>query len=113
MTKDCKNLIRKLLIKDETKRLGSRAGASDVKEHVSFKTLNWALLRNTKPPIIPRERVINGDSRNYSESFSLELEGPKTSKPNNSDKSTNLFEKFNSSKWLNAQLSCRCSYPIA
>lgn len=49
----CKGIIRKLLIKDENKRLGSRAGASDIKAHGFFKTTQWALLRNQTPPIVP------------------------------------------------------------
>ncbi|KAK9434514.1 kinase-like domain-containing protein [Lipomyces doorenjongii] len=49
----CKSLIRKLLCKDENRRLGSRAGASDVKAHPFFKTTQWALLRNMTPPMIP------------------------------------------------------------
>lgn len=49
----CKQLVKKLLIKDETKRLGSRSGASDVKSHSFFKTTQWALLRHAKPPMIP------------------------------------------------------------
>ncbi|KAI8058310.1 kinase-like domain-containing protein [Syncephalis plumigaleata] len=48
-----KNLIKKLLHKDENKRLGANSGASDVKAHVAFKKINWALLRNMEPPIIP------------------------------------------------------------
>ncbi|KAK9472841.1 kinase-like domain-containing protein [Dipodascopsis tothii] len=49
----CKALIRKLLCKDENRRLGSRAGASDIKTHPFFKNTQWALLRNMKPPMIP------------------------------------------------------------
>ncbi|KAJ3254624.1 hypothetical protein HK103_007034 [Boothiomyces macroporosus] len=49
----CKQLIRELLIKDEYTRLGSRAGAADVKAHAWFKNTHWALLRNTTPPIVP------------------------------------------------------------
>lgn len=49
----CKSLIRKLLIKDELRRIGSRAGASDVKTHPFFRTTQWALLRHMKPPMIP------------------------------------------------------------
>ncbi|WBW71748.1 serine/threonine protein kinase Ppk22 [Schizosaccharomyces osmophilus] len=49
----CKNLIRRLLIKDETKRYGSVAGASDIKEHPFFRDIQWALLRSMKPPIVP------------------------------------------------------------
>ena len=53
----CRNLIRKLLIKDEIKRLGSRAGASDIKNHPFFKNQSWALLRNMRPPIVPAEQA--------------------------------------------------------
>lgn len=49
----CKSFIKKLLIKDETKRLGSKMGASDIKNHPFFKDTQWALLRNQKPPMIP------------------------------------------------------------
>ncbi|KAK6515672.1 serine/threonine protein kinase, AGC [Arthrobotrys conoides] len=49
----CKSLIKKLLVKDEVKRLGSRAGASDVKAHPFFRSTQWALLRHMRPPMIP------------------------------------------------------------
>ncbi|WFC97467.1 serine/threonine protein kinase, AGC [Malassezia yamatoensis] len=48
-----KAFIRKLLIKDENKRLGSQLGAGEVKQHRWFANLSWGLLRNTKPPIVP------------------------------------------------------------
>ncbi|WVQ78437.1 hypothetical protein IAT38_000523 [Cryptococcus sp. DSM 104549] len=51
----CKSCIRKLLIKDENKRLGSSSGASEVKQHKWFASVNWGLLRNMTPPIIPAE----------------------------------------------------------
>ncbi|KAJ3352273.1 hypothetical protein HDU83_008204 [Entophlyctis luteolus] len=54
ISSNCRNLIMKLLIKDETKRLGSGMGASDVKREAFFKDVNWALLRNQTPPIIPK-----------------------------------------------------------
>ncbi|KAI9295689.1 Pkinase-domain-containing protein, partial [Neoconidiobolus thromboides FSU 785] len=50
---NCKSIIKKLLYKDEYRRLGSKAGASDVKVHPFFKSLNFALLRNMVPPIVP------------------------------------------------------------
>ncbi|KAJ3098903.1 hypothetical protein HK100_004996, partial [Physocladia obscura] len=53
ISKACRTLITNLLIKDDTKRLGSKAGASEVKIHAFFKDTNWALLRNQTPPIIP------------------------------------------------------------
>lgn len=49
----CKGLIRRLLIKSDKKRLGSRAGAADVKQHQWFKGVTWALLRHNTPPILP------------------------------------------------------------
>ncbi|KAL9624114.1 MAG: hypothetical protein Q9160_001636 [Pyrenula sp. 1 TL-2023] len=71
----CKAVIRKLLVKDEMKRLGSRAGASDVKNHPFFKPISWALLRHMKPPMIPHQgRAIDTvNFRNVKESASVDL----------------------------------------
>lgn len=71
----CKSLIRKLLIKDELRRLGSRAGASDVKSHPFFRSTSWALLRHSKPPIIPNtgRGVDTINFRNVKESHSVDL----------------------------------------
>ncbi|ORZ03113.1 kinase-like domain-containing protein [Syncephalastrum racemosum] len=92
----CKSIVRKLLHKDEHRRLGSRAGASDIKAHPFFKPVNFALLRHCVPPIIPLVQKANGiDAVNFRkmppESISLDLE--------NDDvvtKSDHLFDKFNS-----------------
>ncbi|KAI8902179.1 kinase-like domain-containing protein [Globomyces pollinis-pini] len=54
ISSQAKGVIRDLLIKDEYRRLGSRAGAADVKSHAFFKDTNWALLRNQTPPIVPQ-----------------------------------------------------------
>jgi protein-serine/threonine kinase len=71
----CKGLIRKLLIKDELRRLGSRAGASDVKAHPFFRSTSWALLRHQKPPIIPNQGrgIDTVNFRNVKESQSVDL----------------------------------------
>jgi len=71
----CKGLIRKLLIKDETRRLGSRAGASDIKTAPFFRTTSWALLRHMKPPIIPHQGqgVDTPNFRNVKESQSVDI----------------------------------------
>lgn len=73
----CKSLIRKLLIKDETRRLGARAGASDVKTHQFFRTTQWALIRHMKPPMIPHQgRGIDTiNFRNVKESASVDIGG--------------------------------------
>ncbi|CAJ0882876.1 16466_t:CDS:2, partial [Entrophospora sp. SA101] len=82
-------------VQDEHKRLGSKAGASDVKAHQFFKNTQWALLRHAKPPIIPQ--LSNGTDavnfRNIQESVSLDMEGEKIIVEINGD---NPFEEFNS-----------------
>ncbi|KAJ3883133.1 AGC/RSK protein kinase [Lentinula edodes] len=71
--KDC---VTRLLDKNESTRLGSRSGASEVKQHKWFAKVNWGLLRNMKPPIIPSSS--NGvdavNFRHIKESHSLHLE---------------------------------------
>ncbi|KAK4704420.1 protein-serine/threonine kinase, partial [Phenoliferia sp. Uapishka_3] len=92
----CKSVVKKLLWKDEHKRLGSQSGASEVKQHRWFASINWGqsysrllyacfthslvfkgLLRHSKPPIIPA--VSTGlDTINFRairDSKSLDLEG--------------------------------------
>lgn len=51
----CQDLIAQLLERDTKKRLGCVAGAEDIKNHPFFKEINWALLRNTTPPFVPKE----------------------------------------------------------
>lgn len=53
VSNNCKSLIKKLLIKRESKRLGNKYGADDVKKHSWFKKVNWSLLTNQEPPLIP------------------------------------------------------------
>lgn len=53
ISRACKDLIKKLLTKNESKRLGSRMGAADIKRHTFFKKVQWSLLRNQEPPLIP------------------------------------------------------------
>lgn len=53
VTRVCKDLIKKLLCKNESKRLGSKMGAADIKRHPFFKKVEWSFLRNQEPPLIP------------------------------------------------------------
>lgn len=53
VSRTCKDLIKKLLIKNEGKRLGSKSGAADLKKHPFFKKVKWTFLRNQEPPLIP------------------------------------------------------------
>ncbi|CAD6580124.1 MAG: hypothetical protein TREMPRED_002671 [Tremellales sp. Tagirdzhanova-0007] len=77
VTSLCKSAIRKLLIKDEHKRLGSSSGASEIKQHKWFAKVNWGLLRHMTPPIIPAESngidAINFRALRDSKSVDLEV----------------------------------------
>ncbi|ERS96315.1 AGC/RSK protein kinase [Sporothrix schenckii ATCC 58251] len=104
----CKSLIRKLLIKDENRRLGARAGASDIKVHPFFRTTQWALIRHMKPPIVPNQgkAIDTLNFRNVKESESVDISGSRPMKlkgvPLDSGLSTpgnevvDPFEEFNS-----------------
>ncbi|KAJ2997065.1 hypothetical protein NUW58_g772 [Xylaria curta] len=76
----CKSLIRKLLIKDELRRLGARAGASDIKTHAFFRTTQWALIRHMKPPIVPHagRGIDTVNFRNVKESESVDITSSKS-----------------------------------
>ncbi|TFK43355.1 Pkinase-domain-containing protein [Crucibulum laeve] len=101
--KDC---VTRLLDKNERTRLGSRSGASEVKQHKWFAKINWGLLRNTRPPIIPTSS--NGldavNFRSLKESNSLHLEDqmlgvaghPNPGTPGVGDDGMDLFGAFSS-----------------
>ncbi|XP_055905398.1 cAMP-dependent protein kinase catalytic subunit 3 [Eupeodes corollae] len=64
-----KDLVKKLLIQDRTKRLGNmKNGAEDVKRHRWFKNIIWNDVLNKKltPPIMP-EVTFDGDTSNFDE----------------------------------------------
>ena len=51
----CKDLIRKLLVKNQKRRLGYVAGAGAIKAEPFFKDVKWGLLRNQRAPLTPPE----------------------------------------------------------
>ncbi|OZJ01746.1 cAMP-dependent protein kinase catalytic subunit PRKX [Bifiguratus adelaidae] len=62
-----KDLIKKLLMGDRTKRLGNlKGGSKDVKNHKWFKGTDWigVLMRNVDPPIKPPTKHA-GDTSNF------------------------------------------------
>lgn len=105
MSKNCKTLIQRLLHKDEYRRLGSRAGASDIKSHAFFKPINFALLRHMTPPIIPEpSKAIDAvNFRNIKESKSFDIFSGQSDQEQGdddmaSDDSVNPFANFSSGK---------------
>ena len=53
VSKEAKKLMRALLTPDAKKRLGAEHGAADIKAHPFFAGINWALVADMKPPMIP------------------------------------------------------------
>ncbi|XP_035873119.1 cAMP-dependent protein kinase catalytic subunit PRKX isoform X2 [Phyllostomus discolor] len=87
-----KDLIRKLLVVDRTKRLGNmKNGADDVKRHRWFRTLDWDAVpqRKLKPPIQPKV-CGEGDTSN----FEPYPDNDWTTAPAVSAKELELFKNF-------------------
>ncbi|KAL6627022.1 hypothetical protein ACP70R_030748 [Stipagrostis hirtigluma subsp. patula] len=48
-----RDLIRGLLVKDPQKRIATKRGATEIKQHPFFEGVNWALVRGAHPPSVP------------------------------------------------------------
>lgn len=95
LTSACKLLVRKLLLKDETKRIGSKAGASDIKAHPFFKHTQWALLRNQQPPMVPVLTKNEGRPRSRAkESESIDISGQAPAGVTPTGEESDPFEQF-------------------
>ncbi|CAF3713144.1 unnamed protein product [Adineta steineri] len=86
-----RNLIRKLLERDRTRRLGCMAGGvNDIKQHRWFKQVSWAdiIEQRIRPPIIP---IVDhpGDTQNFELFHDEPLEAPQCT-----FEEYNLFDKF-------------------
>lgn len=49
-----RDLIKNLLVKQPQQRLGVKRGATEIKQHPFFEGVNWALIRCSTPPEVPR-----------------------------------------------------------
>ncbi|EEF40961.1 protein kinase PVPK-1 [Ricinus communis] len=54
-----RDLIRGLLVKEPQHRLAYRRGATEIKQHPFFQSVNWALIRCTNPPDVPKQAMID------------------------------------------------------
>ncbi|KAE8679194.1 Protein kinase G11A [Hibiscus syriacus] len=48
-----RDLIRGLLVKEPSKRIACKRGATEIKQHPFFEGVNWALVRSAMPPHVP------------------------------------------------------------
>ncbi|XP_058112896.1 protein kinase PINOID 2-like [Magnolia sinica] len=49
------DLIKRLLVKNPKRRIGSLMGSVEIKRHEFFKGVNWALIRTVRPPEVPKD----------------------------------------------------------
>ncbi|KAM0036441.1 putative protein kinase AGC-RSK-2 family [Helianthus debilis subsp. tardiflorus] len=49
-----RDLIRRLLVKEPQHRLAYKRGATEIKQHPFFQSVNWALMRCATPPDVPK-----------------------------------------------------------
>ncbi|KAK6928387.1 Protein kinase domain [Dillenia turbinata] len=54
-----RDLIRGLLVKEPQHRLAYRRGATEIKQHPFFQSVNWALIRCTNPPDVPKSFIVD------------------------------------------------------
>nr|AML77383.1 putative LOV domain-containing protein [Callitris gracilis] len=68
-----RQLMRGLLHRDPANRLGSSKGATEIKEHIFFRGINWALIRCMEPPQLDAPlQIIEKDTDMDSKSAELE-----------------------------------------
>ncbi|MCD9641323.1 hypothetical protein HAX54_027475 [Datura stramonium] len=58
-----RDLIRGLLVKEPQHRLAYRRGATEIKQHPFFQSVNWALIRCASPPDVPKPFVLHDAPR--------------------------------------------------
>uniref|UniRef100_M1A9H7 non-specific serine/threonine protein kinase n=2 Tax=Solanum TaxID=4107 RepID=M1A9H7_SOLTU len=58
-----RDLIRGLLVKEPQHRLAYRRGATEIKQHPFFQSVNWALIRCASPPDVPKAFVLHDAPR--------------------------------------------------
>ncbi|KAK5793176.1 hypothetical protein PVK06_034314 [Gossypium arboreum] len=59
-----RDLIRGLLVKEPQHRLAYRRGATEVKQHPFFQSVNWALIRCANPPEVPKQAMMETPMNN-------------------------------------------------
>eukprot|EP01099_Mayorella_cantabrigiensis_P003482 TRINITY_DN2668_c0_g1_i1.p1 TRINITY_DN2668_c0_g1~~TRINITY_DN2668_c0_g1_i1.p1 ORF type:complete len:304 (-),score=64.82 TRINITY_DN2668_c0_g1_i1:408-1319(-) len=93
-----KDLLRRLLVADRTRRLGNlKGGASDVKNHLWFRDIDWDKLfaRQLEPPLIPEfdDEEDEGDTSNF-EKYPSEEEDEEELESSDIDPFEDVFKDF-------------------
>ena len=90
ISRNCKDLIKKLLCKNEAKRLGSKMGAADIKTHPFFRKVQWSFLRNQEPPLIPK---LTDNGFDFVQVSSKKNNGDECESPLEEESEQNMFQE--------------------
>eukprot|EP00182_Erythrolobus_australicus_P005889 CAMPEP_0185833704 /NCGR_PEP_ID=MMETSP1353-20130828/3328_1 /TAXON_ID=1077150 /ORGANISM="Erythrolobus australicus, Strain CCMP3124" /LENGTH=564 /DNA_ID=CAMNT_0028532027 /DNA_START=88 /DNA_END=1782 /DNA_ORIENTATION=+ len=105
VSRDCKDLIRRLLNRDPSKRLGAEFGAAEIKSHKWFSGINFALIRNVEAPIRPVVRSMSAAAMNEALSTLADLDVSSSAISRTSDSQTpeseadSMFAAFSSQRY--------------
>lgn len=84
---DARRIVKKLLKRDPKKRLGAEHGATEIKKSPWFASVNFSLIRNEDPPIIPTNVPslddFNGVDMEREEKEARDDEGPESDPEDN------------------------------
>lgn len=91
-----KDLIRGLLVKDPQKRFGYKRGATEIKQHPFFSSVNWALIRSSIPPEIPKpiDLTVFSQSDSHTSKASQQVPNDKQTAASDSDRSSGPYLDF-------------------
>lgn len=95
------SLIRGLLTRNPSDRLGGRVGAAEIKAHLFFREIDWTALSYKKilPPFNPCRKSEIGESSNFDKEFTqLQLYSDENQPTQNEQKESNsnshIFDNF-------------------
>ncbi|XP_052197673.1 serine/threonine-protein kinase D6PK [Diospyros lotus] len=71
-----RDLIRGLLVKEPQHRLAYRRGATEIKQHPFFQSVNWALIRCANPPDVPKPFLPDYSSGNMMQKAAVTEKAP-------------------------------------
>lgn len=95
LSKDCRDLIKRLLTKNPARRLGNlKGGAQDVKEHPWFKGLDWVKLARKEIPAPYVPQIGGVDDVSNFEDIPLDEEHPGEGYSNKPYRSIGQFKEW-------------------
>jgi len=107
VSRECKDLIRRLLNRDPKARLGAQFGATQIKEHKWFAGINFALIRNNDAPILPSVCKVTTAKLNSTQTTLADLDSSTSSAVTSTNNSTSSCSPDSSADCPFAGFDCR------